>query len=688
MKKIFFSLFMVCAVVAQAQIDRSKQPVAGPAPKIKLGTPQSFELKNGLKVLLVENHKLPRVSYTLTIDNPPYSEGDKAGMSSLMGSLLGKGSVNIDKDAFNEEVDYMGASVNFGPTGGSARGLSKYADRILELMAEAAIYPNFTEEEFQKEKNILLDNLKSDEKSVTSAARRVESALAYGKEHPYGEFVTQETVNNVTLSDVKGFYNNFFLPKNAYLVVVGDIDYKDLKKNVTKLFSNWKPDTPLNVSYSKPANPQYTQINFIDMPNAVQSEITVQNVVDLKMTSPDYFPVLIANNILGGGSQGRLFANLREDKGFTYGAYSGISADKYVSRFSARASVRNAVTDSAVTAFLDEIYRIRNEKVSKQDLVLAKADYSGSFIMALEQPATIARYALSIETNKLPADFYTTYLQKINAVTIEQVQEVARKYFTIDNARIVITGKGSDVVESLESFQYNGKKIPVSYFDKYAASIEKPDYTASVPEGVSAGSIIQNYINAIGGEGKLKEVNSVLINAEASAQGMVLNLELKTTASNKFSMDMKMAGNSMMRQVFDGSQGFIVAQGQKQPIPAEQIGEMKKQSVPFPELQMLNSSDLRLEGVQDVNGKKAYAVKVSDSRTNFYDVESGLKVKEVITMQAQGQTVTQAVALDNYQEVSGILFPFTLSQSFGPQSIDFMVKEIKVNEGVTEDDFK
>ena len=204
-----------------AQIDRSKQPEPGPAPKINLDKPNSFELKNGLKVMVVENHKLPRVRIQLEIDNPPVLEGEKSGVQSLTGSLLGQGSTNISKDDFNEEVDFLGATVNIGAQGAFASSLSKYFPRILELMADAALNPNFTQEEFDKEKNILLTSLKTEEKDVSAISRRVQLALGYGKNNPDGEFTTEETVNNVTLSDVQQFYRKNFVPANAYLVVIG-----------------------------------------------------------------------------------------------------------------------------------------------------------------------------------------------------------------------------------------------------------------------------------------------------------------------------------------------------------------------------------------------------------------------------------------------------------------------------------
>ena len=156
------------------------------------------------------------------------------------------------------------------------------------------------------------------------------------------------------------------------------------------------------------------------MHNAVQSEIVVQNLVSLKMSDPDYIPVLIANQILGGGAEGRLFLNLREDKGYTYGSYSSVGTDKYSNaRFRASAQVRNAVTDSAVVEILSEIKKIGTERVSEVDLKNAKEKYKGSFVRSLERPETVANFALNIETQGLSADFYENYLSRIYAVTAE-----------------------------------------------------------------------------------------------------------------------------------------------------------------------------------------------------------------------------------------------------------------------------
>jgi zinc protease len=440
---------------AAAQLDRSKMPQAGPEPVITLEKPVEFQLKNGIKILVVENNKLPRVSYQLSIDNKPVFEGQKAGVLDLLSSMLGNGTTTISKDKFNDEVDFLGASLNFSSSGAYASSLSRYSERILELMADATINPLLTKEEFEKEKEKLIESLKTDEKSVDATAARVVSALAYGKDHVYGEFITEETIENVTFEDVLEYYKMRFTPNNAYIVVVGDIEAKQAKKQIKKYFKKWSKqeiqELPAPILTPNVMSPE---INFIDMPNAVQSNISFTNNVSLKQSDSDYFSTLMANNILGGGGEGYLFKNLREDKAYTYGAYSSLGTSRYgVSRFNASAKVRNEVTDSAVVEFFKEIKRIRTEPVNPQTLIDAKAKYVGNFVMALERPQTIASYALNIKRNNLPEDFYANYLENINRVTVEDVQRVANKYFKIDNSRVVIVGKASDVLDNLEKME-------------------------------------------------------------------------------------------------------------------------------------------------------------------------------------------------------------------------------------------
>ena len=688
MKKIILSLVIALTTVSlYAQIDRTTMPEAGPAPTINLEEPTRFELKNGLTVMVVENHKLPRVSIQLSIDNPPSLEGEKAGVSSLAAGLLGNGSTNISKDAFNEEVDFLGASLNFGASSAFASSLSKYFPRILELMADAAINPNFTEEEFQKEKEKLLTGLKSQEKDVSAMAGRVQSAIAYGKEHPYGEFATEETVNKVSLEDAKKFYQTYFNPNNAYLVIIGDVDTKAVKKLVKKHFNSWEKGAQVLTNWKNPVASNEATINFIDMPNAVQSEVSVQNVVNLQMKDPDYLPTLMANRILGGGGSARLFQNLREDKAYTYGSYSSIGNSKYVpSRFRAYASVRNAVTDSAAVQILEEIQKITAEPVTQKELDAAKATYVGNFVMALERPSTIANYALNIETEGLPKDFYKTYLERINAITVADVQQAAGKYFSTENTQVVVTGKGKEVLENLEKMTFQGKKLPVKYFNTNADQVEKPEYKMELPAGVTAQSVIENYLDAIGGRAVLEKVKTVSIFASGEVQGMALNFQLIRTSDNQFMQNIEMMGRSMSKQVFNGENGYAMMQGQKMDLNPQQAATIKDEAQPFYELH-LDPEAISLEGIEKVDGENAYKVRVSDNRVAFYNVTSGQKIQEITTTEMMGQTIESTMKFGDYKEASGIMFPFYLGQMMGPQLIEFTIEKIEVNSGVTAEDF-
>ena len=690
MKTKFYTIlaFLFVTVSITAQIDRSQQPKPGPAPKISLEKPTEYELKNGLKILIVENHKLPRVSYNLTIDRDPIIEGDKAGVTSLLGSMLGNGTTNISKDDFNEEVDFLGARLSFGFSGGFASSLTKYSDRILQLLADAAMNPLLTSEEFDKEKEKLLEGLRSQAKSVDAVAGRVGGALSYGTEHPYGEFVTEETVNSVSFDDIQSYFNKYFGPNDAYLVVIGDVNTKEVYKRIKKYFGKWKKASDIS-SFVPEANQnvEALEINFVDMPNAVQSNISITSNVKLKMSDPDYHAVLIANKIFGGGFNSYLNMNLREANGWTYGARSSVGTDKYISRFSAGAAVRNAVTDSAIVETIKEIKRFQSEPVEASALANAKAKYVGDFVLALERPSTIAQYAISTKINELPEDFYATYLEKINAVSIEDVQRVANKYFTADNARFIVVGKGSEVVANLEKLG-----IPINYFDKYANPVDKPEFSKPIPEGVTASSVMASYIEAIGGNAAVESVQTMLFNAEVTIEGAPFKptAVIKSMAPNKSSMEMSIAGmGTIMKQKFDGTTGYAEQQGMKQPMSEEDVAEQASQKGLFPEAHY-TADEIELMSLSDLDGTDVYKIKVKGDSESFryYDANSGLLLREEATEEAQGQSVTTITVHSDYRAVDGVMIPFGRKITAGPQVFGFNASEVVVNSGVTEADFK
>ena len=675
---ILSSLFLT--VIMQGQI--IPQPKPGVAPTVKIGKPITFELKNGLKVMVVENHKLPRVSFSLTLDNDPYAEGDKKGVADMTSTLIGSGTTKISKTAFNEEVDFLGANINFSSNGASASALSKYSGRVLELMADGALNPNFTQEEFDKEKTKLIEGLKANEKSVSAVAARVINVLTYGKNHPAGEYTSEATLKNVTLADVKANYNTYFVPSNAYLIIVGDVKFKETKKMVEKFFGSWKKATAPSISYSDPKDVSATQINFIDMPNAVQSEVAVVNISKLKMTDPDYFAVLIANQILGGDFNSYINMNLREAHGWTYGARTSIYGDKRVSTFNASTQVRNAVTDSTVVEIFKEFKKIRTEKVTDEMLASVKAGYIGRFVMQIEKPQTVAGYALRIQTQSLPADFYENYIKNISAVTADDILRVANKYFLADNSRIVIVGKAADVAPSLEKLNF-----PISYFDKYGNPTAKPEFKKSVPAGVTAKSVIDNYIKAIGGEKAASAVKTIAMTGTTTIPQAPspLNFTSKIDAKGKLMVELAMGTMSIMKQVVNEKGAYVMQQGQRQNIEGTMLTDMKAAATPFEELSLSKKQGLTLETIESINGKDAYAVK-NGKTTLFYDVASGLKLAESKVVEQGGKSITQTTNYADYKEVKGVKVPFNIIQNVGFE-LDIKMSDVKINEGVSDADF-
>ena len=503
-KYLYIAASLLLTITMQAQ-DRP-MPKQGPAPSINIKKPVTFVLENGLKVLVVENNKLPRVSYNLTLDNTPFAEGSKKGVTDLVSSMIGNATESISKDKFNEEIDFLGANINFYESGASANGLSRYSARILELLADGALNPLFTQEDFDAERAKLIEGLKSDEKSASAIAGRVQNVLTYGKEHYNGEFTSEETLKNV------------------------------------------------------------------------------------------------------------------------------------------------------------------------------KAGYIGKFVMDIEKPATVARYALQTKTQGLPADFYENYIKNINAVTADDILRVSKKYFLAENLRIVVVSKGADVVPGLEKLN-----IPIFYFDKYGNKVEKP-IAKTVSADVTAKSVLDKYIAAIGGQKAISDVKSIMTTSSGTVQGMALEMTTKVTSSNKLAVEMKAMGTTMMKQVVNENGAYMVQQGQRKDFTGDDLKEMQAGAVPFEELTLANNKDITLGTVENINGTDAYAVKNGKS-TYYFDVKTGLKIAEAKELEQGGQKMTQMTYYSDYKEVKGIKVPHKTTLNIGVE-LELTTSDVKINEGVTDEDFK
>lgn len=696
MKKILYTFFMMMIAAfatAQGTIDRSKAPTAGPAPVIKIADPAVFTLPNGITVLVVENHKLPKINASISIDRAAIVEGSKGGVMQIMGGMLNEGTKSMSKEKFDNEIDLMGADVNLNSEGGFVSALSRYFPKALEMAADAIINPAMKQENFEKLKTQAITGYKSSEKSASAISGRMVNALFFGKQTAMGEFETEETLRSITLNDVKQFYSANITPSRMYITFVGDITPANAKNLATKFFGTWKGPKLNYTIFPQVKNVAKTEINLIDVPNAVQSEITVGNLINNPLNNPDYHALLVANQILGGGSDGKLFMNLREKHGFTYGSYSNTGSGRQQALFKGSAQVRNEKADSAIAEILSEMNNMRNGNITDAELSLAKAKYNGSFALGMERPQTAAGYAMNILVNKLPKDFYRTFLTKLNAVTKADVQRVAKKYFTTANARIVVVGKADVLSPKLAGLGY-----PVQQYDKYATALPKAGATANVPatatSNISAQQVIDNYITAIGGKDALEKVKTISSGASMEISGQKLTGSLKKMAPNMSYMELKMGPMTVMKEVFDGKAGYAMQGPQKKDKDADEIKQTNADELGLFSQLFYSTPGFKLEKLanEKVNGEDCYKLKVTKPSgkvaTEYYSTKTGLQVKEDKTEEIQGQQMNIEFYYSDYQKVNGVLLPAKLVQAVMGQEFAIVLSDLKINEGVSAEDFK
>jgi len=689
MKKLsiyILSLTMITGAFAQ-KLDRSKVPAPAPAPKINLNQPATFTLPNGLKVFVVENHKLPKVAFSLSLDVDPVLEGDMKGYVDITGQLLERGTTNRTKQQLDEEIDFIGATLSTSANGVYASSLKKHQAKILEILSDVVLNSDFKQEELDKLKKQTISGIASSKDDPDAIAANVRSVLVYGKKHPYGEITTEETVENVTLEACKNYYKTYFRPNVSYLAVVGDVSVKEIQPLIEKYFASWeKSDVPVN-KYKMPTAPKQTEVAFVHKEGASQSVINITYPVNLKKSNPDVVKTRILNSILGGSATARLFMNLREKHGYTYGAYSTLSADELVGYFNANAKVRNDVTDSALTQFMVELNRIADEKVSAEELQGMKNYASGIFAYTLQDPQTIARFAIETEKYKLPADYYATYMEQIAAVTIDDVKEMAEKYITPNNAIILVVGN-KKIADKLVEFDANQK---INYYDIYGN-----DYVEALkpaPEGVTAETVMNKYIEAKYGvakgkalDKKLKKIKDITVRMDATIQGQSINVTRYQKAPNKFANAITMGTMVVQKQAFNGTIGKSSGMQGSKDITGDDLEDLKLSSIMFLDAKYADHGiTYELLGIEPINGKDAYKMVQTkpngDTETEWFNVASGLKVKSMSVQEndEMPEPITVISELSDYKEVNGIMFAHKTKQFFGPQTLDMTVTAIEIN---------
>lgn len=685
MKKIYINIItlLLCGAV-NAQVDRSKMPEPGPAPVIDLGETQSFELENGLKVFVVENHKLPKVNFSLQFDVDPLLEGDKAGAAQMAGDLLSKGTTNRTKEELNFEVDFMGARF-FTSTGGVfGSSLKKHQAKLLEIMSDVIKNSDFKEEELEKLRTQYISGKQTEKDDPDAIARNVRNVLLYGKDHPYGEISTEESLKNVTLEDVKNLYSTYVKPNVSYMAVVGDIDLKEAKRLMQKYFGDWKRGEVPTHTYKMPEAPKTMKVVLVNKPGAVQSVISAANIIDLKPGSVDVIKSSITNGILGGGFTSKLNLNLREANAFTYGARSGINSDELVGNFNASAKVRNEVTDSALVEMMKEIQNMRNGNVTADELETTKKYRAGTFAIGLENAQTKARFAINTEKYKLDKDYYKNYLKNVAAVSLEDVKAMSKKYVNPAKGYIIVVGNQDEVLEKLKAFAPGGKVMILDANGDLASE----NILKAVAAGVDAKKVINNYITAVGGSKNWSKLKGVKTEMSASMPG--LTITTLNIAPNKSSMEVAMNGNVMQKMIFDGEKGAVIAQGQTKAFEGEKNQEMAIETRMFPEADYLTDSyKLELKGIDMQNDEEVYVMKIvkpnNKVMTNYYSVKTGFLI---MSREADDNGSINEAVYSDYKAVKKILVPHKILQNFGPQKMEMKVEKVTINPKVDGNSFK
>jgi predicted Zn-dependent peptidase len=665
-------------------LDRSKAPQAGPAPLIQLRDSQNFTLDNGLKVFVVQDDKLPQVSINLRWQHDPVVEGETAGTIDAFGNLLRRGTQKRDKITLDEEIDFLGATLTTNSSGMFGRSLSKYKQELFALMGEILLQPAFPAEELEKIKKEMLAGLKAMSADANQIADRLFPRVLFGTDHPYGELITEATVANITVDGAKGYYHTYVRPNITMMAIVGDISLKEAKTLAETHFGAWEKAEVPKHSYEAPKSHQKPHIAICDKPGAVQTVLQLGSPVNFKPYSEGQFANSLMNQILGGGAGRRLYNNLREDKGFTYGAYSSLDSDDVIGTFSASAQVRNEVTVDALKAFLEEFNKIRDEKATDKELNSVKATFSGRFIQGLERPQTIARFAMQRERYNLGPDYFRNYLQSVAAVGLDEIHGAAQRVIQPQNLTIVAVGDASYLKKELAEFG------DIAVYDVNGVLLGES--TLVIPENLTGKAVFDAYLKALGDVDTLKAVKGIYREGSLSVMGMALGYRQFQTDAGQFLMENSMNGQVAVRQVCDGTQAQVMQMGQKQDITGEELIKMKESALPFPELVPQRESwQFELLGAEPVDGRDAFKVKVTDHHgevtTHYFDAQSYMKVKTVAQRETPMGAITQVVAYKDYQNVDGIPFPTTMEIQAGPQNVTIKVEKTELNPAIPEGTF-
>jgi predicted Zn-dependent peptidase len=445
--------------VRAAEPPKGRAPVSKEVLRVKFPRPVEVRLENGLTVLILEDHRMPTIAMSLDIRGAGglYDPAQSTGLAGVTASMMREGTATRTNKEIVETLDRLaaGAGVFTGQTSLDASmnisGLTENFEKWFPLAVDILLHPTFPAEEWAKLKQRQLLGLRQQRTSPGFLSRERFNKAVYG-DHPAAvTSATPATLETITPEAMKKWHDERYVPQNAILGVVGDVTPAEILPKLRAALGGWKKTEYQAQAPANPAPAAEKRVWIVNRPNAVQTSLVMGNIA-IERKNPDYFALLVANQVLGGGSTARLFLNLRQDKGYTYSALSGFGPGIFAGPWEANSDVRTEVTEGAMREFFNEFRRLREEKAPAAELEEKKRAVVARFALSLESPATLLNYAITRKFFGLPEDYWDIYPAKIAAVTADDVQRVARKYLNLDAMQIVAVGDAGKIRTAMEAY--------------------------------------------------------------------------------------------------------------------------------------------------------------------------------------------------------------------------------------------
>lgn len=438
---------------------KNRAPVSRDFLRVKIPRPIEVKLKNGLTVLIMEDRRAPYITMQLHVGGAGalFEPANQAGLATTAAQMLREGTRSRNSLQLAEEIDRLGASISAGSSFGSpdavlsASGLSDNFDDWFNIAVDILLNPSFPADELDKLKQRQRIQLREQRSSANFLLSERFNRAVFGSHPAANVSATPESIDLLTQEALLKWHRERYAPQDAVLGIAGDVRVKDLIAKLEKRLAGWKRTDVKRSWPPAPAAASARKVFLVHRPNSVQTTVSLGNIA-IDRRSADYLAMVVMNDVIGGGASSRLFLNLREEKGYTYGVYSDFSATRYPGPWRAGGNMRTEVTEGALTEFFHEIRRIREEKVPGDELEESKRSIAASFALSLEQPTRVLNFAVARKIYGLPSDYWDTYPARIMAITADDVQRVARKYLNPDALQLVAVGDAGKIRSVLEKY--------------------------------------------------------------------------------------------------------------------------------------------------------------------------------------------------------------------------------------------